>query len=559
MITSTLQRSLSRQKLAPYRHLKSLQQFAVCAGVFAAVLLLWKVPSAVVNTKENEYSVVRKLVDSSSAAWRSNSGTQPARLDTLLPTGAKQLRLAASPAVWGRPVGAAIGTDANSVIGGGLVADFSTAAKSNYSVPRLFANLHAAVDENQSHTLDFSSSTTKEGGALAPGIQSLSGSDVVWVTFTDVRRHALIRAQRAWRKALGVRAVIVTNVGYPDTGQAEARHFLESWTFWPDMPEGWNATAKALSDHRAAMAPIIAHRILGNTYKWMLFGADDVVFFFGGFARILSGLSSDTAYAITEGSPKVNQTEASVIPNSMYCAACNTYATGPDNSSAAGGPMLEGCPCQPHQLCAHWAVHQPDIAREVCGDKGLPDSQRPPWVPAFSEAGTVLSVALLQGLDWDSYRDCLGSGSHPVNGVDGFLAQCLWSAGFWITRPSTALTAATENSVAPVRWQHDELRNMSQLATMLRQKGQSNPPSRFCSSQPPASDTNCTVPDEEDAILTTMATANAHHHPPTLHSVDRVAAYDIYDNNEKGALDIEAVIELYDIYIRKLYSIYHQD
>lgn len=41
---------------------------------------------------------------------------------------------------------------------------------------------------------------------------------------------------------LGIRAVIVTDVGYSGVSVAEARDHMETWAYWPDMGEGIEST-----------------------------------------------------------------------------------------------------------------------------------------------------------------------------------------------------------------------------------------------------------------------------------------------------------------------------
>lgn len=397
--------------------------------------------------------------------------------------------------------------------------------------------------------------------SMAPASNLVEGKAVVWVTSTDARRHALVKANRAWRKPLGVRAVIVTNVGHSGVSEAEAHEHLEVWSYWPDMPEGWNATAKEASDHRVAMTPLIAHRILGDSYKWMLFGGDDVIFFAGGVDRVLSSFDSDMAYLITDSLAQHDQGAVEPKRTSMRCVACNFTSSTPstDAVSSAGVPVLRGCPCRPRDLCAHWGLHQPHVAEEVCGDAGLPDGNNPPWIPALGDSGAALSVGLLRQLKWEDYGMCLTNASYPLMGADGFMAQCIWKAGYWITGPSSTFTSPSpKEKYVFNRWQQRGARNMSELWSLLRRNShvgrlQSRDigQQRLCEETGSSSSSPCTVPDPEKEFLMTMASAHADHHPLFLGEDNPTRpAYDLQDKNLNAAYQMELVILSYEQYLR---------
>ena len=45
--------------------------------------------------------------------------------------------------------------------------------------------------------------------------------------------------------------------------------------------------------------PFLAHKQLGDTYKWLLYGDDDTVWFMDGVLDVLSDLDPDTPYFIS--------------------------------------------------------------------------------------------------------------------------------------------------------------------------------------------------------------------------------------------------------------------
>ena len=54
-----------------------------------------------------------------------------------------------------------------------------------------------------------------------------------------------------------------------------------------------------MGDTRAAIVPFLAHKQLGDTYKWLLYGDDDTVWFMDGVLDVLSDLDPDTPYFIS--------------------------------------------------------------------------------------------------------------------------------------------------------------------------------------------------------------------------------------------------------------------
>ena len=57
-------------------------------------------------------------------------------------------------------------------------------------------------------------------------------------------------------------------------------------------------------DSRAALAPFLAHKEFGDTYKWLLYGDDDTQFFIDGALRLAQDFDPDLPWFIT-GNPIV--------------------------------------------------------------------------------------------------------------------------------------------------------------------------------------------------------------------------------------------------------------
>lgn len=94
----------------------------------------------------------------------------------------------------------------------------------------------------------------------------------------------------------GIRTVISTNSEPTAAIQAEAAQNNETWVFYPD-----DAPARSFykGDSRAALAPFLAHKELGDTYKWMLYGDDDTQFFLDGALRLAKDFDPDLPWFIT--------------------------------------------------------------------------------------------------------------------------------------------------------------------------------------------------------------------------------------------------------------------
>ena len=94
----------------------------------------------------------------------------------------------------------------------------------------------------------------------------------------------------------GIRTVISTNSQPTKDVQAEGALNNETWVYYPD-----DSPARSFykGDSRAALAPFLAHKELGDTYKWMLYGDDDTQFFLDGALRLAKDFDPDLPWFIT--------------------------------------------------------------------------------------------------------------------------------------------------------------------------------------------------------------------------------------------------------------------
>jgi len=389
--------------------------------------------------------------------------------------------------------------------------------------------------------------------ALAPGSQLRKGNDCVLVTFSAIGRLAIVKANRAWRKPLGIRAVVVTNLNVTDVSPQEAREHNEIWTYWPDMEQGYQQKAWYKGDQRAAMAPFIAHRELKGDYKWLLVGDDDTIFFPEGIARAVLGLDHNMPYYVSDSQAEYDRVYKKPPRTSPRCVPCNYspdryYNRHPKRGGPGGVPALRGCPCRPRDICAHWRKHQPHTVAKICGANGEPDWLEPDWTAVHGDPGMLLSVGLMREVDWDEYRACINSFDFPMGG-DGLLSRCLWIAGFGITDPGYSWDTADPFVYFTFgRWELSLGQRMIGLFQLIHFKILQWRSTGFCPAGPSAKKLAkqqlCIMPDTGDEFLTSMA---------STHSSAKM-----FETFEQAQNAIELVTTAYRAYMDKLYEVYPQ-
>ncbi|KAK9816820.1 hypothetical protein WJX72_005362 [[Myrmecia] bisecta] len=238
----------------------------------------------------------------------------------------------------------------------------------------------------------------------------------------DDKHIALAKASRYWRK--GVRTLIAGNVEPSPAQVEEGRPFNETWTWYPD-----DAPLRSLygGDTRAALVPFMAHRQLGDTYKWLLYGDDDTVWFIDGMMRILENLDPDMPYFITDHMWWSSHPGRASHPNreAPRCLPCNFDDSGLDKSRAPFNAP-KGCPCTPQLLCD---TDERGIFNQYC------DIPRAP-IATFSMhggAGGIMSIGLMRAVPFDFMEKCIKS--LYSTGGDAFISICLWQAGYASTDP----------------------------------------------------------------------------------------------------------------------------
>ena len=143
----------------------------------------------------------------------------------------------------------------------------------------------------------------------AAATSRLSVRDLVAAIPTFDKRHGLTQASRAWRHGLG-HSFIVTNATTVVCAALSASrdniNFRETYSHFPDRPP--SGTFGLTHDMgtwtiRSAIAPFLAHAHMvktSHTYKWMLYGDDDTVYFMPNVMKLLERLDHTVPMALTD-------------------------------------------------------------------------------------------------------------------------------------------------------------------------------------------------------------------------------------------------------------------
>ncbi|KAL4434222.1 hypothetical protein ABPG75_000663 [Micractinium tetrahymenae] len=242
---------------------------------------------------------------------------------------------------------------------------------------------------------------------------------------------------RGWRR--GIPTLVLTNA----TGdqlrreQQEGRQYNEVWRHYQDVP-GFALTGKA-GDPRAAVTPALAQAVLGSGFSWLLYGDDDVAFFWPGLLRALRGLKREDPYFLTDDYYSRWRTGRSGqhAPDQPRCVPCSIPATQGLDLEAAHA--LKTCNCS----VAAMATHFEGLLGEKDRFKSFP--LHPPITTVAGGGGAVLSAGLLRRLNNSLYESCVHGnetstgGATACGGSDGLLTACLWQQGFGYTDPGLEL------------------------------------------------------------------------------------------------------------------------
>ncbi|KAG2491057.1 hypothetical protein HYH03_010503 [Edaphochlamys debaryana] len=120
-----------------------------------------------------------------------------------------------------------------------------------------------------------------------------------------VHRVPLTKFTRKWRGGKeGIRSfVLLNNSALVDELNSDpaSKENLETYGFYEDdSVEGGSWRGGNVGDTRAAVTPFLAHKHFGETYKWMLYGDDDTLFYMPGVLKLLAHFDPNQPLAITD-------------------------------------------------------------------------------------------------------------------------------------------------------------------------------------------------------------------------------------------------------------------
>ncbi|GFR48863.1 hypothetical protein Agub_g10817 [Astrephomene gubernaculifera] len=289
--------------------------------------------------------------------------------------------------------------------------------------------------------------------------QQLSDSDFVFATGSCRERMRLAKSTRAWRR--GIRGFILTDQNETQALlrlNADGKPHNESFAFFPNDGDpllGMARHGTMQGDTRAALAPFAAHRHYGDTYKWMLYGDDDTLFFMDAVKRLLASFDPDLPLAFSDNLWYLG---AHPNPHAPRCLPCHLageslpslkdilsthYARAALRKQLAAAKQptseaaLEAAAADPTQVPGRRYMPQP--ACPYC----TPQAACAPITSAKTEckasvphggAGMIFSVGLLRMLPYPTALACLRS-FEEASGGDFMVANCLWRHGIAFTDP----------------------------------------------------------------------------------------------------------------------------
>ncbi|KAG2428929.1 hypothetical protein HXX76_011173 [Chlamydomonas incerta] len=339
------------------------------------------------------------------------------------------------------------------------------------------------ASSSRTQTGSSSSSATSATAAVKPLPRD---EDLVIVLPTAPHRlelaHTSARASRGLdhvgTASTPVRAVFVLN----DSRQAaELQHTYgrshnETYLAWPDRPD-----KRRPGDARVALAPWLAAGELKYSFKWMLFGDDDTLFFLDGVKDVLRDYDPELPYLITDSHWHRDKQYMQEAPRCLPCHVTPAYrawaAARPDHhvpklrpgqsqARFAAPPVPPaGCPCTPDLACAYTLSVSTEMSEEDKASKEpvawAGDSKRwgfprdYPGAPCdysifHGGSGVLISVAAMRMVSFEQALDCMydfpanvssapGSFKAMAHG-DRMTSRCFWLHGLALTDPGLALT-----------------------------------------------------------------------------------------------------------------------
>ncbi|GAX82097.1 hypothetical protein CEUSTIGMA_g9525.t1 [Chlamydomonas eustigma] len=271
-------------------------------------------------------------------------------------------------------------------------------------------------------------------------------SDFIAVIPTCEGREEIISGSRAWRQ--GIRTFIATNASRHLPSFKKDNQTVESKdgeTYRCILDEKYTSGVRfhgaRPGDLRSAISPFLAHAHYSNkseTYKWMLYGDDDTVFFIPNVISFLGRLNHMVPYALTDNlwyRRRGSNSPYHPHPDAPRCYPCAL----PEHSS--GQPNQGSIPAEAVSNSDPYSIlgYTPPTVCEACtvdvACKAYREANMDCDAPrAHGGAGIIFSKALLDFVDLNEFQRCLER-VWGASGSDTLISLCLWEAGYAFTDP----------------------------------------------------------------------------------------------------------------------------
>ncbi|GAX82109.1 hypothetical protein CEUSTIGMA_g9537.t1 [Chlamydomonas eustigma] len=285
-------------------------------------------------------------------------------------------------------------------------------------------------------------------------------NDIVLVVPSTMARLPLVQKTRSWRK--GIRTLIATDAG-TSAALELTTHFssshLETYIHIDDEKPQPNLKpyAKRPGDYRGAQAPFLAHKHFGDTYKWMMYGDDDTLFFLPGVINLIRRFNDMEPLAVTDNlwlmkkhpnpmAPRCLPCKNEVVAFPTFPPHHSNWSTGKESTEVApttiaGRLPQSACPeCSPRLACATMPLDAvPSSSLKEISQSGIPRDHVCVPSGAHGGAGLLLSAALMRRISYDDAMQCF-EGQRGASGSDKLFSRVLQECmnitftdpGYWI-------------------------------------------------------------------------------------------------------------------------------
>ncbi|KAK9814466.1 hypothetical protein WJX72_006430 [[Myrmecia] bisecta] len=257
-----------------------------------------------------------------------------------------------------------------------------------------------------------------------------------------------------------MRAFFASDLPVGEALRTEGAAYGEVYSVFPDDVK---QRSKWPGDTRAAITPFLAAKALGaDSFKWLLSGDDDTVFFTDNVIKLLAPLDHNLPYILSDALWFYNHSSPDFVhfhphPMAPRCLPCDHDDPTADGSKAPFAAP-RGCPCTPALLCESDDGHRFNKTTcELLSNGKLYGVGR--FFNIHGGSGVILSSGLMRQIPYKTFRQCLKKLPGRALGGDAMFSRCLWQLGFATTDPGlfshgslmvtqrsvSGCTAATEN------------------------------------------------------------------------------------------------------------------